>query len=420
VPVSQAFTLTQGGACPSVSFRYDGPMRRIAVIGGGPGGAHCGRALAEAGFDVTLFEPRDGFEKACGGGIPARGVEAYPFLSDPHLPVRIVRRCLLIGPSGREAAVALEEPFYIYGRADLHRFLLDRAEAAGARRIRARVADLTRSRAGDWRVNAVPLSGGLDEHGPFDFLVAADGAAGAIRRRLAGGVPARHLTQGIGYYLPDVAEDTITLKFYSGLNGYLWVFPRTDHSSAGICGPLGAVPANELRPLMDDFLRLRYGADILARSRRYAALIPGAPAESAASSMLGDGWAFVGDTGRSVDPLTREGIYFAMLAGDLLARALSARRAEAYPRAWAAGPGREFAWAARHAAGFFNPRFIESLVTLCGESPTAARVLSDLISGRQSYRSLRLRLLLSAPAIGWQVTRRRRLSAARLTPARDN
>lgn len=395
-------------------------MRRVAVVGGGPGGAQCGRSLAVAGFDVTLFEPRERHEKACGGGIPARGLDAYPFLFDPRLPVRVVRSCVVVAPSGREATVPLEEPLCIFSRADLHRLLLERAESAGVRRIRARVVDLARSRSDGWRLRAVAASGGPDEHGPFDFLVAADGAAGLARRRLAGAVPARELSQGLGYYLPDLSEDAITLKFFAGLNGYLWVFPRTDHSSAGICGTLGDVPAADLRSLMDAFLLPRYGAGIVARAQRYAALIPGAPADPAAAPRVGDGWAFVGDTARAVDPLTREGIYFAMLAGDMLAGALAARRPEAYARAWAAGPGREFAWAARHAAGFFDPRFIESLVSLCGASPTVARVLSDLIGGRQSYRSLKLRLLLSAPAIGWQVLARRRPASVRLTPARGS
>lgn len=395
-------------------------MRSVAIIGGGPGGAHCGRALAEAGFDVTLFEPRDRFEKACGGGIPARGIEAYPFLNSPKLPVRIVRNCVVVAPSGREAVIRLAEPLHIYSRADLHLYLLERAAAAGVRLVRSRVVDFTRLADGAWTLLTEAGPEGPSEHGPFDFLVAADGASGASRRRLAGGIPARQLTQGVGYYLPGISEDAITLKFYSGLNGYLWVFPRTDHSSAGICGTLGEMPVAELRALMDGFLRPRYGKEIVERSERYAALIPCAPADPSAAPLVGDGWAFVGDTGRAVDPLTREGIYFAMLAGDFLARALRDRRAESYPLAWATGPGREFAWAARHAAGFFEPRFIEKLTALCARSPTVARVLSDLIGGRQSYRTLKLRLLLSAPAIGWQVMQRRRPVPAPLTPVRGS
>ncbi|HZM70774.1 MAG TPA: NAD(P)/FAD-dependent oxidoreductase [Candidatus Cryosericum sp.] len=395
-------------------------MRSVAIIGGGPGGAHCGRALAETGFEVTLFEPRDRFEKACGGGIPARGIEAYPFLNSPRLPVRIVRTCVVVAPSGREAVIPLSEPLHVFSRADLHLYLLERAELAGVRRVRSRVVDFTRRPEGAWTLLTEPGPAGLPEHGPFDYLVAADGASGVSRRRLAGSIPARQLTQGIGYYLPGLSEDAITLKFFSGLNGYLWVFPRTDHSSAGICGTLGEMPVAELRALMDDFLRLRYGPEIVARSERYAALIPGAPSDPEGVPLIGDAWAFVGDTGRSVDPLTREGIYFAMLAGDLLAEALRERRAKSYPLAWTSGPGREFAWAARHAAGFFDPRFIERLVALCSRSPTAARVLSDLIGGRQPYRTLKLRLLLSAPAVGWQVIQNRRPAPVPLTPARGS
>src|SRR5688572_9939055 len=151
---------------------------RVAVVGGGPGGAHCARRLAESGCAVTLFEPRDRHEKACGGGMPARALETFPFLLDAPLDVKTIRRCRLIAPSGREADVPLADPLYVFRRADLHRFLLDRAAAAGATLRRERVVSFERAGEGTaaaWSLRVAPPG---DPAGPFDFLVAADGAAG--------------------------------------------------------------------------------------------------------------------------------------------------------------------------------------------------------------------------------------------------
>ncbi len=384
---------------------------RVAVIGGGPGGAHCGRRLAEAGFAVTVFEPRAAYEKPCGGGIPARGLERYPFLADPALPVRWVGACDVIAPSGREARIPLRDPLYVFSRADLHTFLLRRATEAGAVLVRRRVSSFERrgmepsGARGAWIVRAggpsrCPPPAGEDElFGPFDFLVAADGAAGSARRRLTRACRAPELTQGIGHYLPGLSEDRATLKFFAGLDGYLWVFPRPDHSSAGICAGLGSRPASALKDLMNRFLLERYGPGILARSEGYAALIPAAPLRPSEERVGGEDWALVGDSGRFVDPLTREGIYFAMLTGDLLADCLAAGEPEKYAAACERECGRELAWAARHAAGFFDSRFVERLVALCERSPAVAGVMSDLIAGKQPYRTLKSRLLRSLPQV---------------------
>jgi geranylgeranyl diphosphate/geranylgeranyl-bacteriochlorophyllide a reductase len=393
-------------------------MQRVAVIGGGPAGAHAACRLAAAGLPVTLFEPRTRFEKPCGGGIPARGLEAYPFLDDPGLPRRRVSRCVIIAPSGRETEIGLAEPLAILRRADLHAFLLDRATGAGTDLVRQRVVDFSRDRS---RWTLTTRSGGVPrEHGPFDFLIAADGAGGFARRRLTQAVPSADLTQGLGYHVADATEDAVTLRFYSGLDGYLWVFPRLDHASVGICGGLGRRPAADLYALVDRFVRERYGDDALARAERYAALIPGAPADPDGISVTGDGWALAGDCGQAVDPLTREGIYFAMLSADLLADALLRGRLEEYPAAWRTRMGHEFAWAARHAPAFFDPVFIERLVRLSRRSRSVRATLADLVSGRQSYRTLKRRLLLRAPIVAWQAIRRAAPAQDRLSAARGS
>jgi flavin-dependent dehydrogenase len=395
-------------------------VRRIAIVGGGPAGAQCARVLAEGGCAVTLFEPRRRFEKPCGGGVPARGLAEFPFLQDPRLPSRRIRRLAVVSPSGREAGLDLREPLEVFARADLHLLMLDRAVEAGAEVRETRVIRLERR--ASWLLETASASGEVREEGPFDFLVAADGASGSAHRRLVGTPPAPDLTQGIGCYLAGPPDEEITLKFFAGMHGYLWVFPRPDHASAGICATLGEIPAAALRERMDRFLAGRYGADRVASAARYAALIPGAPRDPSAARLTGPGWAVAGDAGRAVDPLTSEGIYYAILSGDRLARALVAGRVEDYATSWRREPGREFAWAARHSAGFFRPRFIEHLVALAGRSERVAAVLGDLISGRQPYRTLKRRLVLNAPAIAWQAARRRPSgrTPGSLTPVRGS
>jgi geranylgeranyl reductase len=391
----------------------DGAGKRVAVIGGGPGGAQCARRLAEAGVDVTVFEPRVLFEKACGGGIPVRGMERFPFLFDAGLPGKEIRECLIVSPSGREARFSLGDPLYVFSRGALHSFMLSRAASAGARVVPARVVSFrdaghgAEDARGAWSVRAAAAGNSeATAFGPFDFLVAADGAAGAARRRLLPSATGAEVSQGIGYYLPGVSEGFITLKFYPRLHGYLWVFPRPDHSSAGICATLGALPAAGLKKLMDEFLKERYPEAALAAAARYAALIPGAPQDPGTARLQGDGWALIGDAAHLVDPLTREGIYYAMVSGDLLAEALCRGRPELYSDAWARHAAAELSWAAAHGNRFFDTRCIERLVFLAAASPAVARVLSDLISGRQAYRTLKRRLLLNVPLVTAQLARR--------------
>lgn len=102
----------------------------------------------------------------------------------------------------------------------------------------------------------------------------------------------------------------------------------------------------------------------------------------------------LGDAAGLVDPITREGIFFALRSGLLAARALqSSRPAGAYASAVRDELHGELRRAARLKAGFYRPRFTRLLVDALGESRAVRGVMVDLIAGRQPYAGLKRRLL---------------------------
>jgi flavin-dependent dehydrogenase len=96
-----------------------------------------------------------------------------------------------------------------------------------------------------------------------------------------------------------------------------------------------------------------------------------------------------------VDPITREGIYFALRSGDIAADSLLSGRdpAARYAAQIRDEVHAELARAARLKARFFRPRFIALLMRALQSSAPIADVMGDLIAGRQTYRGLRRRLL---------------------------
>src|SRR5205814_646914 len=132
------------------------------------------------------------------------------------------------------------------------------------------------------------------------------------------------------------------------------------------------------------------------------------PGDGAAA---GPRWMLLGDAAGLVDPLTREGIYFALRSGEWAAettarepgqaaRGYAARlRDEVYP---------ELVRAARACDGFFDAPFLALMLDAVARSPRIAAVLVDLVAGRQPYRGLRRRLLRTREwGYAWRLARLR-------------
>jgi flavin-dependent dehydrogenase len=296
-------------------------MKEISIVGGGPAGALCGERLANAGFHVTIFDERLAWEKPCGGGLTHKAIEAYPFLLEANQPKKIVRTAELISSRGHRARFEMSHPIVIYARKVLNGLLLDRAQAAGCKTVCSRVTGVDTS--GE-KVRFI--SGG--EQQLSDFVVLAGGARNSLLPETTA-LGASDLEITLGYFVPT-EEDIIKVKFLKQFEGYLWSFPRADHLSVGICGKMGQSSSQQLRRHLEDFVSEEKIP--LKDAKFYSHVLPSPQAQTIRRRrIVGRNWAMAGDAAACVDPVTGEGLYYALRSGDLLAQALIENQPEAYP-----------------------------------------------------------------------------------------
>ncbi len=362
-------------------------INEVSIVGGGPAGALCGERLARAGFRVTIFDEHLAWEKPCGGGLTHKAIEAYPFLLDAPHPKKIVRVAELISSRGHRARFEMSYPIVIYARKVLNGLLLDRAVAAGCTAIRSRVTSV--------EVNGdhVQLTAS-GETRSSDFVVLAAGARNQLLpQTTALGLSDLEVT--LGYFVPT-QEDIIKIKFLRQFEGYLWSFPRSDHLSVGICAKMGQGSSQQLRRHLDAFVREeKIPTD---GARFFSHVLPSPQVDTLRGRRIaGKNWAMAGDAAACVDPITGEGLYYALRSGDLLAQALIDGQPQAYPERLRACISSDLEFAAHIARKVFRGNFLGSAITtrmvqLLNCSPAFRDLIRDVFSGAQDYRSLKRRL----------------------------
>jgi geranylgeranyl diphosphate/geranylgeranyl-bacteriochlorophyllide a reductase len=364
-------------------------MKEIAIVGGGPAGALCGERLASAGFQVTIYDERLAWEKPCGGGLTHKAIEAYPFLLDAPHPKKLVRTAELISSHGHRARFEMSHPIVIYARKVLNGLLLDRAVAAGCTAVCSRVTSV------DTNGERVRLTTSASpEERISDFVVLAAGARNQLLpETTALGAPDLEMT--LGYFVPT-EEDIIKIKFLRQFEGYLWSFPRADHLSVGICGRMGQTSSQELRRHLSDFVEEEKIP--MNGARFYSHVLPSPQAQTLRGRrIVGRNWGMAGDAAACVDPITGEGLYYALRSGDLLAQALIENQPQTYPERLRAAFSCDLEFAANIARKVFRGTFLGSAITtrmvqLLNYSPAFRDLIRDVFSGSQDYQSLKRRL----------------------------
>lgn len=401
----------------------------VIVAGAGPAGAVAARTLALAGVRVTLVDkavfPRN---KPCGGGISVRAFTRFPWLRDAmrDIDVHTVSALHLQSPDGNVLEMPSPDPSIILiRRVEFDHALVRAAESAGVTLCER--FEISQVNVDDSGVT-LRARDGRSLHAPV--VIAADGVHSVIAKRL--GVKKAWPPESIAIDMMEETPneilrperpDVLWVSYgYRGLDGYAYIFPKVHHVNVGI----GCLKSHYKRSVDKHpyDLQSRFVRDLVANGalhgesdRRYFTpfLIPvGGPlrrAHDASGRVL-----FVGDAGGFVNAFTAEGIYFAMVSGELAARAAltstsPAGVAAVFERLWRAEIGAELRDAVLIQRFLFADHARVNRLVRAGRAlPWIGDLIVDYAAGRLSYPDAKRRILAASPRtaarLAWLMVRK--------------
>lgn len=414
----------------------------VLVVGAGPAGATAARALAVAGVPVRLLDraafPRN---KPCGGGISVRVLRRFPYLNPglSRIPTHMVSRLHLEGPDGHSTVIESDRPAALMiRRVEFDALLVDLAVEAGAELMSG--VDVVQAREEADRVVVTARDG---RRFAAPTVIAADGVHSIIARRLGlnPGWPATDIALDMMEETPrtvlnDVDPSTLWVAYgfnadgpspvqgVSAPEGYAYIFPKRDHVNVGIGYVLSYYRKNVEESPYD--LQRRF----VGRLRDRGVLSGESVRQNFTPFMIPVGGPFrrpgrgrvllAGDAGGFVNGFTAEGIYYAMVSGDLAARTIGespnpATLARRYARACDYEIGAELRDSVVIQRYLFaDRRRIAEIIDGAHREQTVTRLILDLAVGRRSYREIRRRMLMRAPRLAgrlmWERIARKALS----------
>jgi geranylgeranyl reductase family protein len=381
----------------------------VLVVGAGPAGATAARALALGGARVRLIDrarfPRN---KPCGGAISMRALQRFPYLTSAleRIPTRRISRLHLESPSGEVLRLQSDGPAALMiRRVEFDELLVRLAQEAGAELLET--TEITDAERGPGGVIVRTRRG---ERIDAPMVIAADGANSVMARRL--GIRSGWQASAVAL---DMMEETPfdslscadpdllwVLYGYGRSHGYAYVFPKKQHVNVGVGFVLDDYRHNvAMRPydVQTGFVGSLCERGVLAghsiRRHFTPALIPvGGPQRRTVHDRV----MLVGDAGGFVNGFSAEGIYYAMVSGDLAADAVLRHVPARFERTWRSEIGAELRDSVRVQRFLFGDTSrIDRMVSGARRHSGLARALVDHAMGKRNYSSVRARFAVNFP-----------------------
>jgi geranylgeranyl reductase family protein len=359
----------------------------VVVVGGGPAGAACAAAARRAKPDARVLVldraefPRD---KVCGDGIAPEALDVLATLGLDTAALIAgyppVARLRLRSPGGETVERAMHRPASVVPRKVFDQRLLRAALDGGAEYRRHTVR----------RLEVFPDRVEVDGSVTAGVVIGADGAESVVRRAL-GIAPNRpdRLAIAIRGYAPEPAghagvQSLLTTE--QRWPAYAWSFPLGDGRANVGYGELVSGGATR-EGLLAGLDRLLPGLAAEGLRAHRLPLSTGRPRQPDGRVLL------AGDAATLINPLTGEGIFYAVVSGALAGAAAvhGAEAGAAYRKALRRRLGRHLQHSATAAAVTRWPRLMDAVLRAAAADQ---RLFDDVVAlgladGRITARTLR-------------------------------
>jgi len=315
----------------SKSISKNSPKKEydVIVVGAGPAGSTAAKKLAENGISTLLIDkekfPR---KKPCGGGLTQKIFKRFLYVEKTDVVEVESCKIIIYTSSFKEKAIFdKEDPIISMTQRD--RFdakLVQYAIDYGA-------DFFDKKSIGEVQIFPEEIQIELKEAGKINakLLIGADGVISTVARESR--LFTKHRFIGV-CVLEDIPLENKIIKEYftndytchihhqiNNITGYGWVFPKKDSINVGIVDYISfGKKRNNLNQIFQTYLSFLKNQKIIPNTikskKTKGGILPFYPLEKTYTNHV----ILCGDAAGFINPLTGEGIYYAMTSGEIAAK----------------------------------------------------------------------------------------------------